>query len=186
MSNGQIYLKKKSDPRPIIPISDLYPWTPILAERDDMEVYVPGVASIVPPTLQPPKLEDIVVIGNTGRHLGWPESQGGQPPVLPPGPTTLSEDDPMKDARGVPAQPPTTTPINLSGNEGEDTIDPNRVTLIVQAIKGLGPKDYTQKTSQREAMPRAASIEKVLGDKLRAGERDAAWEEFKAQSKVGG
>lgn len=184
MSNGQIYLKKKSDPRPIIPISDLYPWTPILAERDDMEVYVPGQVSFVPPALQPPKLEDMVVINNTtARHLGWPEStQGEPPPALPPG-ISLSEPEAGTE---IPMQPPTTTPIDLSGNEGEDAIDPNRVTLIVQAIKGLGPKDYTQKTSQREAMPRAASIEKALGDRLKPGERDAAWEEFKAQSKSGG
>lgn len=162
--NEPVYLKKKSDPRPIIPIFDLYPWTEILSERDDMEVYVPGQVSIPPPTLQPPKIEEMVVIGRTAKHL---------PPPSP-------EPDQV-----IPAQPPATASIDLSGNEGEAAIDPNRITLIVQAIKGLGPKDYTQKTSQREAMPRAASIEKALGDRLKPGERDAAWEEFKAQN-VGG
>ncbi|NKE69895.1 hypothetical protein [Candidatus Manganitrophus noduliformans] len=56
------YLKKKSDPRPIIPVEDLYIWNPILAEREDMEVYVPGQVSVSPVGLQPPSQENAIVI----------------------------------------------------------------------------------------------------------------------------
>lgn len=141
-----IYLRKKSDPRPIIPLGELLIWTPILAEREDLEMYVPGKVPVGPPELSAPSLENIVII---------PQSQPVQP-----GDSVL-----------------------LAPQEDEPAIDPNRITLIVEAIKKLDRKrDFTKKTTHRESMPRVESIELVVGFKLQPGEREIAWEEAKVSA----
>ena len=138
-----IYLRKKSDPRPVIPLGELFIWTPILAEREDMEIYVLGKIMAGLTEISAPKPEDIIII------------RPSQP--VQPGDSVL-----------------------LASQKDEPAIDPNRITMIVEAIKKLDPKkDYTKKTTQRESMPRVESIELAVGFKLHAGEREIAWEEVK-------
>lgn len=151
-----VYLRKKSDLRPIIPKEDLYISTEALMKRDDMEVYVPGKVMSPPP--EKPNPAEMTVITS------------GLPPVTP-----------VTSATPLPAPPQT---VGLaSEDDGFVKLDPNQITLIKHAIRGLDrTQDFTKETAQRPSMPRVEAIEKAIGRKLLPGEREAAWTEIQAET----
>lgn len=55
--------------------------------------------------------------------------------------------------------------------------DPNRLTMIVEAIGALRPEDY------RKSKPKVTALEAVLGFQISEKERDAAMEEMKKAGK---
>lgn len=142
-----VYLKKKSDTRPIIPMEELWISTEALLKRDDMEEYVPGKVSIQPP--KPAEMEMLPPAVNLGTDSDIP----------PPPSVTLA-----------------------SGDDDDAPVDLNQIAMIKQVIRVLDKdRDFTKKTPQRESMPRVEAIERELGRKLLPGEREAAWEEVKAE-----
>lgn len=64
-------------------------------------------------------------------------------------------------------------------SEEESLMDPNRLTLVVEAIAKLDPNDPKHFTA--DGIPNAKALGAIVGFAVSSEERDAAWAEYKEE-----
>lgn len=169
------YIRKVSEAKPQgekYRVEDLFVWTQGLWDRGDMvEVQLKDI--IFPagkePSAQPDVPEDYVHVSETVKEIS--------PDVVV---QDISEGNEKKAPEPVQTAPGP-EPENEVPKVDPDAVDPNRVTLIKQAMGTLMPEDFIKATSNTSSKPSTVALTEILGIEVFSKERDVAWEQVKDQ-----
>lgn len=174
------YIRKSSEAKPQgekYRLEDLFIWTPGLWDRGDM-VDVPHSDIIFPPGKSPSEQPD-----SPEDYIHVPET----PPDVSPNVVVqdVTEGSEKKAPEAEKKEPVQITPDPKAAEEAPkvdpDAVDPNRITLLKQAMETLMPEDFIPATTNYSTKPSTVALTEILGFEVFSKERDVAWDQVKGQ-----
>ncbi|MEO2054679.1 MAG: hypothetical protein ABGX83_05210 [Nitrospira sp.] len=174
------YIRKISEakaPGEKYPLEEIFIWTQGLWDRGDM-VDVQACDVIFPvgkePSTQPDSPEDYISVSETvetvSPNVVVQDVHDGPEKKEQPSKVVVAD-------AGLPKVEETKVPPKIDPNE----VDPNRLTLIKQAMEGLMPEDFIKATSNYSSRPSTEVLTTILGLEVFSKERDMAWDQVKDQ-----